>query len=264
MSLIKSITTWLSPASNKSLRQVTEKCHPCECSCMCLSVCVSMSFALCCTAASEQWRPVVRVIMWCLSVYQCHLHCTVLQHLSSEDPLSGNVSDDIMWCLSVYQCYSHCTVLYCSIWAVKTRCPVTSVMTSCDVCVCVYQCHLHCAVLQHLSSEDPLSGNVGDDIMSAPYHYSNHCSNICTVLQYLVRLPPFTQLFIAFQGHQQLVACWSFACCIYVYTINICCTYLRAADVYWVVARQEEIKNTKHNEQWNMKRNIYCTHATNI
>jgi len=54
--------------------------------------------------------------------------------------------------------------------------------------------------LQHLSSEDPLTGAPGDDIMSAPYHYSNHCSNICTVLQYLVRLPPFTQLFIAFQG----------------------------------------------------------------
>jgi len=42
--------------------------------------------------------------------------------------------------------------------------------------------------------------------MSAPYHYSNHCSNICTVLQYLVRLPPFTQLFVAFQGRFSLLA----------------------------------------------------------
>jgi len=97
-------------------------------------------------------------------------------------------------------------------------------------------------MLQQLSSEEPLCGG-GDDIMSAPYHYSNHCSNICTVLQYLIRLPPFTQLFIVFQGqYQPTVSCLMCLLCSCTKTCKMCicagigtscwtCAHLRHAVV---------------------------------
>lgn len=36
---------------------------------------------------------------------------------------------------------------------------------------------------------------------SKPYHYGSHYSNSGIVLHFLVRLPPFTEMFLAFQGH---------------------------------------------------------------
>ncbi|CAN8022744.1 unnamed protein product, partial [Ixodes persulcatus] len=35
-----------------------------------------------------------------------------------------------------------------------------------------------------------------------PFHYGSHYSNSGTVLQFLVRLPPFTQMFLSYQGNQ--------------------------------------------------------------
>ena len=34
-----------------------------------------------------------------------------------------------------------------------------------------------------------------------PYHYGSHYSNSGTVLHFLVRLPPFTQMFLDYQGY---------------------------------------------------------------
>ena len=44
---------------------------------------------------------------------------------------------------------------------------------------------------ERLGEEDPLS---------APYHYGSHYSNSGTVLHFLVRLPPFTKMFLQYQG----------------------------------------------------------------
>lgn len=40
---------------------------------------------------------------------------------------------------------------------------------------------------------------IGVGVMSKPYHYGNHYSNSATVLHFLVRLPPFTQMLIQYQ-----------------------------------------------------------------
>lgn len=34
----------------------------------------------------------------------------------------------------------------------------------------------------------------------APYHYGSHYSNSGTVLHFLVRVPPFTNYFLRYQG----------------------------------------------------------------
>lgn len=36
-----------------------------------------------------------------------------------------------------------------------------------------------------------------------PYHYGSHYSNSGTVLHFLVRMPPFTKMFLAYQGEAQ-------------------------------------------------------------
>ena len=36
--------------------------------------------------------------------------------------------------------------------------------------------------------------------MAAPYHYGCHYSNSGTVLHFLVRMPPFTKMFLQYQG----------------------------------------------------------------
>ena len=36
-----------------------------------------------------------------------------------------------------------------------------------------------------------------------PFHYGSHYSNSGTVLHYLVRLPPFTRMFLSFQGEAE-------------------------------------------------------------
>ena len=37
-------------------------------------------------------------------------------------------------------------------------------------------------------------------ISSKPYHYGSHYSNSGIVLHFLVRIPPFTDMFLDFQG----------------------------------------------------------------
>ena len=38
-----------------------------------------------------------------------------------------------------------------------------------------------------------------------PYHYGSHYSNSGTVLHFLVRLPPFTQMFLDYQGNYKVL-----------------------------------------------------------
>jgi hypothetical protein len=35
---------------------------------------------------------------------------------------------------------------------------------------------------------------------TAPYHYGSHYSNSGTILHFMLRLPPFTQMFLEYQG----------------------------------------------------------------
>ncbi|EPY75254.1 hypothetical protein CB1_001728002 [Camelus ferus] len=65
----------------------------------------------------------------------------------------------------------------------------------------------HCAVGQWLSylpylEEEYRKGAREDDPMPPvqPYHYGSHYSNSGTVLHFLVRMPPFTKMFLAYQG----------------------------------------------------------------
>jgi hypothetical protein len=52
----------------------------------------------------------------------------------------------------------------------------------------------HYKELQDVMNDDDTFGG------TSPHHYSSHYSNSSTVLHYLVRIPPFTQLFLDFQG----------------------------------------------------------------
>lgn len=56
-------------------------------------------------------------------------------------------------------------------------------------------------VLQYLE-EEYRKGAREDDPMPPvqPYHYGSHYSNSGTVLHFLVRMPPFTKMFLAYQG----------------------------------------------------------------
>ena len=38
--------------------------------------------------------------------------------------------------------------------------------------------------------------------IDGPYHYGTHYSNSGIVLHFLVRMPPFTKLFLKFQGKE--------------------------------------------------------------
>ena len=38
------------------------------------------------------------------------------------------------------------------------------------------------------------------ELKAEPYHYGSHYSNSGTVLHFLVRLPPFTRMFLSYQG----------------------------------------------------------------
>lgn len=56
-------------------------------------------------------------------------------------------------------------------------------------------------VAQYLE-EEYKKGIREDDPMPPvqPYHYGSHYSNSGTVLHFLVRMPPFTKMFLAYQG----------------------------------------------------------------
>ena len=58
------------------------------------------------------------------------------------------------------------------------------------------------ADLQYLAAEAQNEQNrrVSVSHQIKPYHYGSHYSNSGIVLHFLVRLPPFTNMFLAFQG----------------------------------------------------------------
>lgn len=65
--------------------------------------------------------------------------------------------------------------------------------------------HLCVLVVQYLE-EEYKKGIREDDPMPPvqPYHYGSHYSNSGTVLHFLVRMPPFTKMFLAYQGESHL------------------------------------------------------------
>ena len=60
-------------------------------------------------------------------------------------------------------------------------------------------------VVQYLE-EEYKKGIHEDDPMPPvqPYHYGSHYSNSGTVLHFLVRMPPFTKMFLAYQGESHI------------------------------------------------------------
>lgn len=60
--------------------------------------------------------------------------------------------------------------------------------------------------LQYLKLECERSMNDENSVMYqvTPFHYGSHYSNSGTVLQFLVRLPPFTKMFLSYQGEASL------------------------------------------------------------
>lgn len=63
-------------------------------------------------------------------------------------------------------------------------------------------CFLFCFFLLQYLEEEYRKGAREDDPMPPvqPYHYGSHYSNSGTVLHFLVRMPPFTKMFLAYQG----------------------------------------------------------------
>lgn len=61
-------------------------------------------------------------------------------------------------------------------------------------------------VVQYLE-EEYKKGIREDDPMPPvqPYHYGSHYSNSGTVLHFLVRMPPFTKMFLAYQGESHFI-----------------------------------------------------------
>lgn len=62
-----------------------------------------------------------------------------------------------------------------------------------------------CCFEQYLEDEYK-KGVREDDPMPPvqPYHYGSHYSNSGTVLHFLVRMPPFTKMFLAYQGESHV------------------------------------------------------------
>lgn len=66
--------------------------------------------------------------------------------------------------------------------------------------------HQHVSVfIEQYLEEEYKKGIREDDPMPPvqPYHYGSHYSNSGTVLHFLVRMPPFTKMFLAYQGESQ-------------------------------------------------------------
>lgn len=63
-------------------------------------------------------------------------------------------------------------------------------------------------IVQYLE-EEYKKGIGEDDPMPPvlPYHYGSHYSNSGTVLHFLVRMPPFTKMFLAYQGESHNNVC---------------------------------------------------------
>ena len=61
-------------------------------------------------------------------------------------------------------------------------------------------------LLQYLQIENASRGSSAQalcNLASKPYHYGSHYSNSGIVLHFLVRIPPFTGMFLDFQGEQE-------------------------------------------------------------
>jgi hypothetical protein len=58
--------------------------------------------------------------------------------------------------------------------------------------------------IQHKEKEEKFLQNYRmlEESTGKPYHYASLYSNSGTVLHYLVRLPPFTKMFLDYQGLQ--------------------------------------------------------------
>lgn len=65
-----------------------------------------------------------------------------------------------------------------------------------DVFVCVVQ-YLEEEYKKGIREDDPMPP-------VQPYHYGSHYSNSGTVLHFMVRMPPFTKMFLAYQGESQI------------------------------------------------------------
>lgn len=52
--------------------------------------------------------------------------------------------------------------------------------------------------MQHLE-QSSMSSQI-ESTQFSPYHYSSHYSNSGVVLHFMVRVPPFTQFFLRYQG----------------------------------------------------------------
>lgn len=71
--------------------------------------------------------------------------------------------------------------------------------------------HVHnvCVIFVQYLEEEYKKGIREDDPMPPvqPYHYGSHYSNSGTVLHFLVRMPPFTKMFLAYQGESRVNSC---------------------------------------------------------
>lgn len=79
------------------------------------------------------------------------------------------------------------------------------------------------SLLQYLE-EEYRKGAREDDPMPPvqPYHYGSHYSNSGTVLHFLVRMPPFTKMFLAYQGKN----CFRFSYIHLIHHLYGSCLYL--------------------------------------
>lgn len=60
-------------------------------------------------------------------------------------------------------------------------------------CLCFFEQYLEEEYKKGIREDDPMPP-------VQPYHYGSHYSNSGTVLHFLVRMPPFTKMFLAYQG----------------------------------------------------------------
>ena len=77
------------------------------------------------------------------------------------------------------------------------------------------------SLIQFLANERRASAAPGlSNISDKPYHYGSHYSNSGIVLHFLVRLPPFTEMFLAFQG---VCVCACMCVCVHVCVCACAC-----------------------------------------
>jgi len=58
-----------------------------------------------------------------------------------------------------------------------------------------------------------------------PFHYGSHYSNSGTVLHFLVRLPPFTSMFLCYQGSYKKIILLQYSLKSWLFFINLFFTY---------------------------------------